>query len=406
MTGFGLSRTPQSIVFGRGQRGSLGKVVRSLGSRALICTDARLNAAAEFTAMMDDLKQQSVAVRVFDRTAPELPVSCVTECARMAEGFAPDVVVGIGGGSCMDLAKAVAVVLTHSGAVGDYYGEFNVPGPVLPIVSVPTTSGTGSEVTPVAVLGDPERTMKVGIASPHIISRVAVCDPELTDTCPRQLTAIAGADALTHAVEAFTAIRREPTHMIAQQHVFVGKNVLSDQYALRAIELISRSLSRACSEEVDDQARDDLMLGALLAGLAFGTAGTAAAHALQYPVGALTKTPHGTGVALLMPYVMEFNRAAGARELARIAIAMNEDRAGLNDEDLASRAIDDVSTLFRGVGLPATLTDIGVPHDKIDWIAEQALTAQRLIKNNPVHLDFDALRAIATSAFDGRQRTG
>jgi len=401
MTGFGAIRTPRNIVFGKGQRGVLGKSASHLGSRAFVCTDGRLSGERDFAAMMDDLKGNGVAVQVYDRTVAELPLTCIDDSVAAATAFGPNLGIGIGGGSCMDLAKATAVMLTHGGSVRDYYGELKVPGPVLPLISIPTTAGTGSEVTPVAVLGDPERIMKVGIASPYIISHTAICDPELTYSCPPGLTAISGADALTHAIEAFTAIRRPATPQLVHEHVFVGKNLLSDHHALRAIERISRSLARACTQGDDEAAREDVMLGALLAGLAFGTAGTAAAHAIQYPVGALTHTPHGTGVALLMPYVMEFNRSACIPEFAQIATAMGIERGGKSDEALSVAAIERVAALFRGVGLPRTLADLGVPAEKLPWIAEQSFASQRLVKNNPIPLDIAKLGQIATAAFEG-----
>ena len=155
--------------------------------------------------------------------------------------------VGMGGGSCLDLAKAVAVLLTHGGEASDYYGELRVPGPVMPVVALPTTAGTGSEVTPVAVLTDPERVSKVGISSPHLIPHTAVCDPELTVGCPPALTASAGADALSHVIEAFTAVRRPVTAELATERVFVGKNELTDTYALLGVRLIAGSLQRAWS---------------------------------------------------------------------------------------------------------------------------------------------------------------
>src|SRR5690606_21603860 len=170
-----------------------------------------------------------------------------------------------------------------------------VPGPIMPLIAVPTTAGTGSEVTPVAVLSDSERTLKVGISSPFLIPTWSVCDPELTFSCPAALTAIAGADALTHAIEAFTAVRRDPVPSIAQERVFVGKNTMSDHFALSAITLLWEGLEAACEDNTDRSAREKVMLGATMAGLAFGVAGTAAAHAIQYPVGALTHTAHGLG---------------------------------------------------------------------------------------------------------------
>ncbi|MBL0930521.1 MAG: iron-containing alcohol dehydrogenase [Alphaproteobacteria bacterium] len=402
MTSFGLLRTPAKILFGRGQRAALGAVARGFGARAFVCTDSRLAADRHFVAMMDDLKKNGVAVLVFDRTVAELPLDCVAQCVAAAKPFAPDMVIGIGGGSCMDLAKAAAVMLAHGGDIRDYYGEFKVPGPVLPLICLPTTAGTGSEVTPVAVLADPDKTMKVGIASPHIISAVAICDSELTDTCPPGLTALSGADAMTHAIEAYTAIARPATAALSAERVFVGKNALSDQQALSAIRLIAGALETACRDGSNAQARDDLMLGALLAGLAFGTAGTSAAHAIQYPVGAFTHTPHGTGVALLLPYAMDFNRETRIAEFVEIAVAMGAVRQGRSAEDLSRDAVRRVAALFGAVGIPRTLADLGLPETKIDWVVEQSATIQRLVGNNPRELDVAGLAAITRAAYAGR----
>jgi alcohol dehydrogenase len=403
VTMFGALRTPREIVFGAGQRSLLGTMTRELGVRALICTDARMSAEPVFAAMVDRVRAAGVQTRVFDRTIAELPLDNVVSCVTGAMSFAPDVVIGIGGGSCLDLAKLSAVLLTHGGRLQDYYGEFKVPGRVLPIIAVPTTAGTGSEATPVAVLGDPERTMKVGVASPHLIPHTAICDPELTYTCPPMLTAMAGADALTHAIEAFTALRRTNTEDLVRQHVFIGKNTLSDHHALLALKLIGRSLRRAVEHGTDQTARHEMMLGALSAGLAFGTAGTAAAHAIQYPVGAVTKTPHGVGVALLMPYVMEFNKASCQSELAQVAVALGVADNETHEERLADLAIAGVADLFHAIGIPRTLEQLGLMHEQQSWTAEQALTAQRLVKNNPRPLDLDGMIAIVEAAFIGER---
>lgn len=399
MSSLGLLRPPQSILFGKGQRRALGAIARSLGSRAFVCTDGRLSSDADFLEMMEDLKANGVAVRVFDETAAELPLTCLDACIAAAAGFDPDVVIGIGGGSCMDLGKAAAVMLTHGGHIRDYYGELKVPGALRPLISIPTTAGTGSEVSPVAVLSDPEIAMKVGIASPYLVSHTAICDPELTYSCPPALTSISGCDALTHAIEAYTAIQRPMTAELSHERVFVGKNILSDHYALRAIELISRSLLQAQAN--DEAARDDVMLAALCAGLAFGTAGTAAAHAIQYPVGALTHTAHGTGVALMLPFVMDFNRPARVAEYAQIALAMGATRDGRTDETLSRVAIEAVADLLAKAGIPRTLADIGVEAEQLQPLAEQSFTAQRLVNNNPVPLGVDSLLAIVKAAHAG-----
>ena len=403
MSLFAAIRMPREVVFGSGQRRCLGTVARRLGTRALVCTDARLAGDPLFKDMLEDLRASGLQVQVDSSVLPDVPrISCST-AAEAARAFAPDMVIGIGGGSCLDLAKCVALLLSHGGEPQDYYGEFKVPGPVLPIIAVPTTAGTGSEVTPVAVLSDPERTMKVGISSPHLIPTAAICDPELTATCPPGLTAIAGADALTHAIEAFMAIRREPTPTLSQERVFVGKNALSDHFALMAIGLLANSLERAYRDSNDMAARSDVMLGAMAAGAAFGTAGTAAAHAIQYPIGADTHTAHGLGVACLMPYVMTYNRPVAGAELAAIGGAMGLDDAV--EADLAGAAIDKVAALFAAIGIPTNLQQLGVGEDRLDWTAAQALTIGRLIDNNPRPFDAASMNRLVRAAYSGdRQR--
>lgn len=401
MSLFGTLRTPRNLVFGTGQRRALAGYAKALGSRALVVTDQRLSSDADFLQMVGSLKQAGLQVRVFDGTIAELPVECIARAVDAGKALGADLVIGIGGGSCIDAAKVAAVLLAHGGRISDYYGEFKVPGPVLPLISLPTTSGTGSEVTPVAVVTDPDRAVKVGIASPHIISHTAICDAELTYTCPPGLTAVSGADALTHAIEAFTTMRREPTGSIVHEHVFLGKNVLSDNYALTAISYIAGSLKRAVDNGADKEARERLMLGATMAGLAFGTAGTAAAHAVQYPVGAMTHTPHGAGVAVMMPYVMEFNRRHCEPELAEIGRAMGLDLGARTVGEAAGATIDVVESLFASIGIPKTIADLGIVKAQLPTVAEQAMGSARLIKNNPRPIELATMATLVEAAFSG-----
>ncbi|MBL0747079.1 iron-containing alcohol dehydrogenase [Nocardioides baculatus] len=400
MSMLAVLRGPQQVLFGAGQRAALGRVTAALGSHALVVTDARFGSTPEFADLVRLLEQAGVRVTAFTEVLPDVPVHQVGECAELASRVSPDVVVGMGGGSCIDLAKAVAVVLTHGGQPSDYYGEMRVPGPVLPVVALPTTAGTGSEVTPVAVLTDPERTSKVGISSPFLIPHTALCDPELTLGCPPGLTASAGADALSHAIEAFTAVRRPVSPELATERVFVGKSEIADTFALLGIRLIAGSLFRAWSDPTDMEAREAMMLGATAGGFALGTAGTAAAHAIQYPVGAITHTPHGIGVGCLLPYVMEFNRPSRIPELATVALAMGASPDS-SPEDLADEAIQRVADLLAAVEVPRTLADLGLPADRLRWTAEQALLAERLVTNNPRPLDVDALEQIVRAAHSG-----
>jgi len=320
---------------------------------------------------------------------------------EQVSGFAPDVVIGLGGGSSMDMAKVVAVLLTHGGDVRSYYGEFAVPGPIIPLIAVPTTSGTGSEVTPVAVVADEERGAKVGIASPHLIPLVALCDPELTVTCPPALTACSGADALTHAVEAFTTLARPIDPLLTEQHVFVGKNVLSDHFAKLAVANIFRFLERAYRDGSDIEAREGVMLAALAAGCAFGTAGTAAAHALQYPVGNLTHTAHGDGVATLLPFVMQYNRPSCVDAFVELARAVGLPEG--TPDDMSQAFIDAAADLLASVKIPRSLAELGLKADQQDFVAENSLKSARLIKNNPRPLDLSAMQSITRAAFSGER---
>jgi alcohol dehydrogenase class IV len=401
MSLFAALRLPKEILFGKGQSSAVAAVAVRHGSRVLICTDARFAATRTLALIADTLKRSGLALRVDDRVEPDLPYESVSICADEARGFAPDLVIGIGGGSCLDMAKCAALLLTHGGELKDYYGEFKVPGPILPLIAIPTTAGTGSEATPVAVISDSSRALKVGISSPYLIPSAAICDPDLTVTCPPSLTAIAGADALTHAIEAFTAAKRGTDPELAQKHVFVGKSALSDHFALLAIKLIGRSLERAFTNGADDNARADVMMGALAAGCAFGTAGTAAAHAIQYPLGALTHTPHGLGVATVLPYVMTFNRSSALNELAEIAVALGVDRPGFDIGANADAATAEVVRLFGAIGIAPTLAGLGLPKDKLDWTAEQAVGIERLIKNNPRAISLDAMKQLMRAAYDG-----
>lgn len=402
---FGAVRSPRNILFGRGQRFALGGYVAKLGSRALVITDTRMSADAQFAAMVDTIRAAGVAVTLYDGVEAELPAECIEAGVTTGRAASADVIVGIGGGSCIDAAKVIALLLTHGGAMGDYYGEFKIPAPLLPVVAVPTTAGTGSEVTPVAVVADPERAVKVGIASPYLIPDTAICDPELTLTCPPGLTAASGADALVHAIEAFTNAPRNGAAMITLEHVFVGKNVLSDQHATTAIASIGRSLVRAVDQGNDLPARTDVMLGSMLAGLAFGSAGTSICHAVQYPVGALTHTAHGLGVALMLPYALQFNRRHVPAEIATVGRLMGLVTGSVDDETAADAAIDGIEKLLAAIRIPKTLAEIGIEPKDLPWIAEQALGANRLIKNNPRPVDRAGMDHLLAAAFSGDRRS-
>lgn len=400
-TPFGVLRLPRSILVGTGQRRAIADVAREFGRSVLICTDSHLAASDELRELVGELKQQDMSVEVFGETAAELPVPGIMACVEQLRGRRIDVVIGFGGGSCMDMAKVVSVLLTHGGTPRDYFGEFAVPGPVIPVIAVPTTAGTGSEVTAIAVVSDPELGMKMGISSPHIIPAVAVCDPSLTATCPPSLTSATGADALVHLVESYTAVAREGTPELARQRVFIGRSPLTDTVALEGIRLAGQSLENAYREPGNKVARGDMMLAALYGGMALSNAGTAAAHAIQYPIGALTHTPHGLGVGLLLPYVVRHNFPAIQPQLARIAEALGRDTSTMDVAAAAGEGVAAIDEILAAIDIPPTLADLGVREDDIAHIAELSQNSKRLIENNPVPLDLAGITNIVRAAFLG-----
>ncbi|WP_254779334.1 iron-containing alcohol dehydrogenase [Arthrobacter sp. UNCCL28] len=381
---------PRTVVVGARQRFSVADIAAQFGANVLICTDPRLALSEELRALVRILKDRDLTVRVYGDTQAELPTPAILACVDGLDGQEPDVIIGFGGGSCIDMAKVVSVLLTHGGKPSDYYGEFAVPGPTKPVIAVPTTSGTGSEATAVAVVSDPQLGMKMGISSLHIIPYAAVCDPAAT-----------GADTFVHLVESFTAITRKPTAALADERVFVGKNVLTDEIALNGIGLVGRHLVTAYKDPENEEARAGMMLAALYGGVVLSNAGTAAAHAIQYPVGAVTHTPHGVGVGLLLPYVVRHNFEAIQPQLARIADALGRNISELNQRAAALAGVEAIDEVIAAIELPATLKDLGVQESDLAHVARLSMNSKRLIDNNPVPLDLEAVNSIVHAAFVG-----
>ncbi|WP_199182352.1 iron-containing alcohol dehydrogenase [Cryobacterium sp. Y11] len=399
--GFGLLRQPGIVIFGAGQRASIAGVVESLGQSALLCTDQRMAVSAEFADIVSALKARGVSVSIYADIEAELPRTNVEDLVQRIAGESIDVVVGIGGGSCLDMAKIATVMLTYGGDVASYYGEFKVPGPTLPLVTVPTTAGTGAEITCIAVIYDPDLEMKIGVASPHLGASVTVIDPEFTLTCPPGLTAATGADALSHLIEAFTAKAKNPEPGTVETFVYVGKNSLTDMHCRAGLELMGTALERVVASPSDIDARSDAMLAAMHAGFAINTTGTAAVHALQAPIGALTHTPHGIGVGTLLPYVMRYNLPTRVPEFASMAELLDVADPGHSELENARAAITRVDEILTALRIPADLEALGVDSGDIPSIASHAIKATRLTANNPRELTEESMIRILNKAFTG-----
>ena len=391
--------TAGRISFGAGTSRFLPDVASQYGQRVLICTDRNLVASGAVAPIAARLGEQpGLEVLVFDGGQAEIGFKAVEDCVRQVRDFGPSLIVGIGGGSNLDLAKVVAARLIADTPVSSWQAS-GAPRAALPVVAIPTTSGSGSEVTPVAVLTDEERQLKVGLASPAFLPRAVLVDPQLVLTCPQTVTAHSGLDALSHAVEAFMAIdfRDKPVQRYDDE-AFCGKNPVSDALALRATSLISDHLVRAYEDGSDLRAREAMALGSLLAGMAFASAGTGIVHALQYPIGALTKTAHGHGNATLLPSAVRSNLGVRQAEAAQLAVAMG---SSASSPALAAQSLPSmIGRLALAVGITPNLTSIGISSSQLSGIANAASGITRLTLNNPRLVGEDGLLAVLEDALD------
>jgi alcohol dehydrogenase class IV len=389
--------TAGQLVFGSGAVRSIGELTakRKLKS-VLVVTDQALVAAGIATAVQSSLVDAGVAVRVFDGGEPEPSIATAESAIEQARAVRPEAIIGVGGGSNMDLAKYVAAVYTHGGSPHDYFGFDNVPGPVMPIICVPTTAGTGSEVSHAAVLTDTANEMKVSMLSNFLRPAVAVVDPQFTLSCPKKVTADSGIDALTHAVEAYTAVDFDK---MEGPSGYAGRFPLADCLAEKAIQLIGENLVTAVNEPSNLAARENMALAATLAGMAFSNAGVAIVHALEYPLGGALHCSHGAGNGLLLPYVMRFNLPERKETIARIATLLGEDVSGLTTDEAANRAIERVERLRREIGVPERIRELGGKQEQLRGFAEKAYALKRLQWVNPRKATVDDFEQILRDAF-------
>lgn len=372
----------KQIVFGAGAIQQLGEILKEQKAEdVFLITDKGITNAGITNKVLSVLEEE-FNVTVFDETVPEPPEHMAMQCYEFAKNHNSDVIIGLGGGSSIDLAKVTALLLAHGGEPKDYFGEYKVPGPISTLIAIPTTAGTGSEVTSVAVITDTENDLKVGISDNYLRPAVALLDPELTVGLPPYVTACTGIDALSHAIEAYTAKSYQYVKADGKM-LFQGSQPISDALALQAVELIAQNLTTAVQQGTNLEARSNMLLASLLAGIAFSNAGTAAAHALGYPIGAVGKSPHGEVTGTLLPYVMEFNTAVSEEKMIHIAKAFGVDVDGIEKREAALEASKAVKKLLVDIGLPTRLSDIGVRDEEVTEIANKTLQITRLIRNNP-----------------------
>lgn len=361
-----LARVPQEIA-------------RLRRKRAMIITDPGIVATGMIARLIALLEQGGIAVSLFDAVEPDPRLQLASLAAEQLRASGSDLVIGIGGGSAIDIAKVAAVLVTNNQPIATLFGIDLVPQPGLPLLVIPTTAGTGSEVTPIAILSDEEEKLKKGIVSPYLFPTVALLDPELTVGLPPMVTAATGMDALIHAMEAYTSKNADR---------------LSDLFACQAMRLLYDNIRKAYNDGGDIAARGDMLEGSMLAGIAFANAGVTAVHAFAYPIGAEFHIPHGIANSLMLVPVMEFNMVAGPQRFADIAAIFGEDVAGLSAPEAARRAMEAIRRLTVDLNLPRKLSQYGVKDSDVDNLAAGVMKVTRLLANNPRELTVEDAKAI------------
>jgi alcohol dehydrogenase len=356
------------IIFGCGAIHMLPELAGRYGrGSVLVVMDPFFSRGALKGAFLNPMKAAGLTPVLFDRIEREPSPQSAEQGARLAREKDCRAVIGLGGGSALDTAKAVAILAKNKGGVADYVGLDRVPRPGLPTIMVPTTAGTGSEVTFTAVFTNRKTKTKGGINSRFLYPAVALLDPELTLSLPPRITAETGMDALTHAMEAYTSNKANP---------------MSDLVAEKAIALIGGSLKRAVAEGADLKARESMLLGSLLAGLALANAGVTAVHAMAYPLGSFFNIPHGLANAVLLPYVLNFNRSAIPERFARMNALLGGSTGEVSADRGARQCIQRVTRLSRAIGIPRSLAELKIPQKAIPEMALAAMKVARPIENN------------------------
>ena len=376
---FTFHTTPE-IIFRAGATKELGDFAKGGFKRPILLTDKGLIAAGLVEPAVESLEAAGLTVLLFDDVAADPPAAKVKQAVDIARAHGADSVIGLGGGSSMDTAKVVSVLLNSARTLEDIYGTDMVTEKRAPLILCPTTSGTGSEVTPISVITKEDDT-KIGVVDNALYPDVAVLDPALTLGLPRNATAATGVDAMVHAIEAYTNIHR--------------KNPVSDALAREALRLLSSNIVTACEKPGDADARAAMMLGSMLAGQAFANSPVAAVHAMAYPLGGIFHVPHGLSNALMLEPVLRFNAPNADHLYAELADIIAPGPIG-SDAQKCDAFIKRIVEVVEATGVERRLSQVGVSHNDLPRMAEDALKGQRLLVNNPRPVTYDDALAMYT----------
>lgn len=361
---------------------------RFKSTHVLIVTDKVLHDIGTTQLIIEQIERVGATYDIYTDVVPEPPLQVGEDLVQYIRAHQVDTVIGLGGGSALDLSKLAGVLSQHEGRVEDYLnltGKKKVCKKGLPTILIPTTSGTGSEVTNISVLS--LETTKDVVADDYLIADVAIVDPQLTMTLPAKVTAATGVDALTHAIEAYVSKFASP---------------VSDALALQAIRLISKSLRTAVHNGDNKQARIDLSYGSYLAGLAFFNAGVAGVHALAYPLGGQFHLAHGESNAVLLPYVMGYIRSSCEKEMKDIYEALGFSTTNVSQEEASKQCVSELKRLVEDIHIPSTLQDFQIPKEAIQSLTEDAVKQTRILARSPMVLTIDDIENIYTAAYVGK----
>ncbi len=373
---------PQKIVFGTGCINQFTADYLKLGyKRLFVVTLPFMHSAIE--GMVDELTKNDVKIEFYENIGAEPSITDFKSLLAAARAFKADSFVGIGGGSVLDVTKLAAALIESDQQIEDLFGTGLIAKEGKWFACMPTTSGTGSEVSPNAILLDERDALKKGVVSPYLMAKAAYVDPKLTWTVPAKVTAETGMDAITHCIEAYTNKFAHP---------------IIDMIALQGIKLISKNIARAVKNGKDVEAREAMSLGSMYGGLCLGPVNTAAVHALSYPLGGEFHISHGLSNSILLPSVMRFNYTANLKKYAEVAIACGVE-PGKDDEETALKGVEFITELSKECGIPTTLSEIGIPRSAVDGMAKAAMDVQRLLKNNPREVTESDARDIYNSLF-------
>jgi alcohol dehydrogenase class IV len=380
-----LFRTTKRILFGPGSIERLGPEAQLLkAKKILIITDQGVIQAGLLEGVEKSLQSVNLPFVIFDGVEPDPRIEVVEKSVEKAKKEGIDLIIGFGGGSSLDIAKVTSIMITNTGKIDSFFGVDLVPNPGVPVILIPTTAGTGSEVTPIAILSDTKEKLKKGIVSPTLFPEVTILDPKLTIGLPPSVTAFTGMDALTHAIESYYSINATD---------------LSDLLAFRAMELLSKNLRMAYAHGENLAARSSVLEGSLLAGIAFANAGVGAVHAFAYPLGGEFHLAHGLTNTLMLPYVMRYNILGCPSKFAQMAKAFGEKVEGISELIGAEIAVRFIERLSDDIRVPRRLRDVGIPEDAIPRLAEAAMKVTRLLANNPRKVTLEDAVAIYKSAY-------